>query len=60
MKKKIKVLITRYNSILRYDYFEIINFYGSPKIHKSEILHKAIKEQNKELITISKPKGLKP
>ena len=28
-------------------------------MHNSEILHKAIKEQNKELITISEPKDLK-
>ena len=28
-------------------------------MHKSEVLHKAIKEQNKELITILEPKDLK-
>ena len=28
-------------------------------MHKSEILHKAIKEKNKELVTISEPKELK-
>ena len=35
------------------------NFYDRSKIHKLEILHEAIKEQNKELITISEPKDLK-
>ena len=38
---------------LRHNYFETSDFYGRPKIHKSEILYKAIKEQNKELNTIS-------
>ena len=65
--KKLKALITKYNPLLtdseyRYlshNYFEKSNFYGRPKIHKSEILHKAIREQNKELITISEPKDLK-
>ena len=28
-------------------------------MHKSEILHKAVKKQNKELITTSEPKDLK-
>ena len=37
---------------LSHNYFETSNFYCRPKIQKSEILHKAIKEQNKELITI--------
>ena len=44
---------------MSHNYFETSNFYGRPKKHKSEILHKAIKEQNKELITISEPKDLK-
>ena len=65
--KKIKALITKYEPLLtdseyKYlsnNYFETSNFYGRPKIHKPEILHKAIKEQNKELITISEPKDLK-
>ena len=67
MQKKLKVLITRYKPLLadsEYKYlnqffFETIAFYGHPKIQKSEILQNAIKEQNKELITISKPKDLK-
>ena len=66
--KKIKALITRYKpsladleyKYLRHNYFETTNFYRRPKLNKSEILHKAIKEQNKELITISEPKDLKP
>ena len=65
--KKIKALITRYKPLLTdseykylsHNYFETRNFYGRPKIRKSETLHKAIKEQNKELITISEPKDLK-
>ena len=65
--KKIKALITKYKPLLTdseykylsHNYFETSNFYGRPKIHKSEILHKATKEQNKELITILEPKDLK-
>ena len=65
--KKIKALITKYKPLLTdseykylsHNYFETSSFYGRPKIHKSEILHKAIKEQNKELITILEPKDLK-
>ena len=65
--KKIKALITKYKPLLTdseykylsHNYFETSNFYGRPKIHKSEILHKAIKEQNKELITISESNDLK-
>ena len=64
--KRINALITRYNpsptnleyKYLSHNYFETSNFCGRPKIRKSEILHKAIKEQNK-LITISEPKDLK-
>ena len=62
--KKIKALITRYKpslidseyKYLSQNYFETSNFYGCPKICKSEILHKAIKEQKKQLITISQQK----
>ena len=65
--KKIKALITKYKPLLTdseykylsHNYFETSNFYGCPKIHKLEILHKAVKEQNKELITILEPKDLK-
>ena len=65
--KKPKALITKYNSLLTdseykyfsHNYFEKSNFYGRPKIHKSKILHEAIREQNKELITISEPKDIK-
>ena len=65
--KKIKALITKYKPLLtdseyKYlsrNYFETNSFYGRFKIHKSEILHKAIKEQNEELITILEPKDLK-
>ena len=65
--KKIKPLITKCKPLLTdseykyssHNYFETSNFYDRPKIHKSEIAHKAIKEQNKELTTILEPKGLK-
>ena len=65
--KKIKASIPKYKPLLtdseykylRHNYFETSNFYGRPKIPKLEILHKAIKEENKELITNSEPKDLK-
>ena len=65
--KKVKPFITKYKLLrtdseykyLIHNYFETSNFYGRPKILKSEIVHKAIKEQNKELITILEPKDLK-
>ena len=65
--KKIKALITKYKPLLTdseykylsHNYFEKSNFHGRSKIHKSETLHKAIKEQNKELISILEPKDLK-
>ena len=65
--KKIKALKTKYKPLLTdseykylcHNYFETSNFYGRPKIYKSKILHKAIKEQNKELIPILEPKDLK-
>ena len=53
--KKPKALITLpTDSEYKYfshNYFEKNNFYDRSKIHKLEILHEAIKEQNKELIT---------
>ena len=65
--KKKKALITRYKPSLTdseyknfsNNYFEASNLYDRPKTHKSGILHKTIKEQNKELITISQSKDLK-
>ena len=65
--KKIKALITRYKAsltdseckYLSQNYFETSKFYGHPKMYKSKILHKVIKEKNKELITISEPKDSK-
>ena len=36
-----------------------VTFNGCHKIHKSENLQNAIKEQNKELISVSEPKALK-
>ena len=50
--KKIKALITKCKPLLTdseylsHNYFETSNVYGRPKIHKSETLHKGIKEQN--------------
>ena len=40
-------------------YFQTSNFCSRPKIHKSEILHKAFKKQNEEPIALSEPKDLK-
>ena len=65
--KKIKALITRCKPLLidleykylSYNYYETHNFYSCPKIHKSEILHKVIKDQNENLSTMSEPKDLK-
>ena len=65
--KKIKALITKCKPLLTdseykylsYSYYETNNFYSCPKIHKPEILHKVIKDQNENLITISEPKDLK-
>ena len=65
--KKVKALITKYKPLLTdseykylsHNYFETSIFYVRPKIHKSGILHKAIKEQNKDLITILEPKDVK-
>ena len=65
--KKIEALIIKYKPLLTdseykylsHNYFETSDFYGCRKMHKSEILHKAIKEQNKEIVTISEAKDLK-
>ena len=65
--KKIKALITRHKAsltdseykYLSQNYFETSKFYGRPKMYKLKVLHKAIKEKNKELITISEPKDSK-
>ena len=64
--KKIKALKTKYKPLLTdseykhlsHDYFKTSNF-GRSKIQKFEILHEAIKQQNKELITILERKDLK-
>ncbi len=39
--------------------YKTSNFYGLPKIHKSELLNEAIKKQNKEYIEITAPQDLK-
>ena len=60
-------LITRYKpsltdseyKYLSHNYFETSKFYGCPKIPKSKIFNKVIREQNKELITISELKDSK-
>ena len=65
--KKLKSLITRYkpsftdsiHKYLTHNKFETSNFYGLPKIHKLEVLQKVIKEQTKELFTISGQRDLK-
>ena len=35
------------------------NFYGLPKIHKSQLITNAIKEQNSEVVSINEPQDLK-
>ena len=35
------------------------NFYGLPKIEKSQLITNAIKEQNSEVVNINKPQDLK-
>ena len=40
--------------------FKTSNFYGLPKVHKSDIITKAIEEQNSEYIKISEPGDLTP
>ena len=39
--------------------FNTSNFYGPPKIRKSQLITNAIKEQNSEVVSIKEPQGLK-
>ena len=57
MMKKIKALITRYKPSFTYTKHKYLshNYFET----RLQILNKVIKEQNKEFITISEPKGLK-
>ena len=56
--KKTKALITKYKPLLTdseykylsHNYFGTTNFYGRPKIHKSEILQKGSKNKIKNLL----------
>ena len=39
--------------------YNISSFSGLPKIHKSQLISKAIKEQNSEVVNIKEPQALK-
>ena len=65
--KNIKSLVGKYNNLftepekkfLNYNYYETSKFYGNPKIHKSELIKNATKDQNKEVISVFEPEDLK-
>ena len=64
---KIRTLCLQYNTMLtkeeiafltNFDYRES-NFYGLPKIHKSDIIKEAVKTQRSEVVSIPSPSDLK-
>ena len=63
---KMSELVKKYKSDLtkkEIDYLinftcQTSNFYGLPKVHKSDIIAKAIEEQNSEYIKIHEPEDL--
>ena len=65
--KKFKKLLNKHKSIFSDKEFKYLNeaeystsnFYGLPKIHKSQLITKAIKEQNYEVVSINEPQDLK-
>ena len=65
--KKSKELLNKRKSILtdkEFKYFNeaeysTSNFYGLPKIHKSQLISRAIKEQNSEVVSINKLQDVK-
>ena len=67
IRRQIRNLVTKYNDNLTQNersYIENFdsktsNFYGLPKVHKSDIIKKAIHEQNEEYIWIPRPADLK-
>ena len=65
--KKLKKLLNKRKSIFTVKEFKYLNeadyntsnFYGLPKIHKSQLITNAIKEQNSEVVSINEPQDLK-
>ena len=65
--KKLKKLLNKHKSIFIVKEFKYLNeadystnnFYGLPKIHKSQLITNAIKEQNSEVVSINEPQDLK-
>ena len=64
---KINSFCNKYNSELTKDEIAFLtnfeykeaNFYGLPKVHKSQIIKNAVKEQSSEVVTVSSPSDLK-
>ena len=65
--KKLKKLLNKHKSISTDKEFKYLNetdyntsnFYGLPKIHKSQLITNTIKEQNSEVVSINEPQDLK-
>ena len=65
--KNLKKLLNKNKSIFMVKEFKYLNeadcntsnFYGLPKIHKSQLITNAIKEQNSEVVSINEPQDLK-
>ena len=65
--KKLKKILNKHKSIFTVKEFKYLNeadystsnFYGLPKIHKSQLITNAIKEQNSEVVSINEPQELK-
>ena len=65
--KKLKKLLNKQKNIFIVKDFKYLNeadyntssFYWLPKIHKSQLITNAIKEQNSEVVSINEPQDLK-
>ena len=65
--KNLKRLLNKHKSIFTVKEFKYLNeadystssFYGLPKIHKSQFITNAFKEQNSEVVSINEPQDLK-
>ena len=65
--KKLKKLLNKRKSIFTVKEFKYLNeadyntrnFYGFPKVHKSQLITNAIKEKNSEVVSINVPQNLK-
>ena len=65
--KKLKKLSNKHKSIFTVKEFKYLNeadfstsnFYGLPKIHKSQLITNAIKEQNSEVVSNNEPQDVK-